>query len=256
MGGQELTGRETEVLHQIVAGKSNKEIGSVLFISEATVKTHINSLLSKLGLPTALRPRRQLCSAGSFTLTKRLLFAQRRKRLLRMMASSVLFALALAGVHAQEKNAWHTASESELKALIPARAPVEKERIETEFRTASGITDGEHRFIAGVVLITAGYSAEGKYSHFLIVQAPIKIGEIAARARANTSSAGRTMRFADGEVLRSSSRASRWDVEATLNPSIKSVPSFRVWPPADKSVMQIGRFSFPYHAAPFAASVH
>ncbi len=53
-----------------------------------------------------------------------------------------------------------------------------KERIETEFRTASGITDGEHRFIAGVVLITAGYSAEGKYSHFLIVQAPIKVGDM------------------------------------------------------------------------------
>jgi DNA-binding NarL/FixJ family response regulator len=50
MGGQELTGRETEVLKQIVAGKSNKEIGAVLFISEATVKTHINSLLGKLGV--------------------------------------------------------------------------------------------------------------------------------------------------------------------------------------------------------------
>jgi DNA-binding NarL/FixJ family response regulator len=50
MGGQELTGRETEVLHQIVAGKSNKEIASFLFISEATVKTHINSLLGKLGV--------------------------------------------------------------------------------------------------------------------------------------------------------------------------------------------------------------
>jgi len=50
MGGQELTARETEVLKQIVAGKSNREIGAVLFISEATVKTHINSLLGKLGV--------------------------------------------------------------------------------------------------------------------------------------------------------------------------------------------------------------
>lgn len=50
IGGQELTARETEVLKQIVAGRSNKEIGSVLFISEATVKTHINSLLGKLGV--------------------------------------------------------------------------------------------------------------------------------------------------------------------------------------------------------------
>jgi DNA-binding NarL/FixJ family response regulator len=45
-----LTARETEVLHLIVGGNSNKEIASALSISEATVKTHINSLLSKLGV--------------------------------------------------------------------------------------------------------------------------------------------------------------------------------------------------------------
>ncbi|MGA7318089.1 MAG: response regulator transcription factor, partial [Silvibacterium sp.] len=44
------TTRELEVLKRIVAGRSNKEIGSDLHISEATVKTHINSLLSKLGV--------------------------------------------------------------------------------------------------------------------------------------------------------------------------------------------------------------
>lgn len=50
MGGPELTTRELEVLRRIVAGRSNKEIGSDLHISEATVKTHINSILSKLGV--------------------------------------------------------------------------------------------------------------------------------------------------------------------------------------------------------------
>jgi two-component system NarL family response regulator len=45
-----LTERETDVLRQIVAGKSNKEIAAALFISEATVKTHINNMLSKLGV--------------------------------------------------------------------------------------------------------------------------------------------------------------------------------------------------------------
>ena len=50
MVGPELTARELEVLKLIVAGKSNKEIGLALFISEATVKTHINNLLSKLGV--------------------------------------------------------------------------------------------------------------------------------------------------------------------------------------------------------------
>lgn len=50
MGGPNLTARESEVLELIVAGKSNKEIGSDLTISEATVKSHINSILSKLGV--------------------------------------------------------------------------------------------------------------------------------------------------------------------------------------------------------------
>ncbi|WP_158793125.1 response regulator transcription factor [Granulicella sp. L60] len=48
--GSELTERETDVLKLIVRGNSNKEIGTKLFISEATVKTHINNLLSKLGV--------------------------------------------------------------------------------------------------------------------------------------------------------------------------------------------------------------
>jgi DNA-binding NarL/FixJ family response regulator len=50
MGGPALTARELEVLNRIVRGRSNKEIASDLHISEATVKTHINSLLGKLGV--------------------------------------------------------------------------------------------------------------------------------------------------------------------------------------------------------------
>jgi len=50
MGGPSLTARELEVLKRIVSGRSNKEIAGDLFISEATVKTHINSILSKLGV--------------------------------------------------------------------------------------------------------------------------------------------------------------------------------------------------------------
>ena len=50
MATEQLTQREQDVLEQIVRGKSNKEIGAALEISEATVKTHINNLLGKLGV--------------------------------------------------------------------------------------------------------------------------------------------------------------------------------------------------------------
>jgi DNA-binding NarL/FixJ family response regulator len=50
MSGDPLTARELRVLERIVAGRANKEIAGDLDISEATVKTHINNLLSKLGV--------------------------------------------------------------------------------------------------------------------------------------------------------------------------------------------------------------
>ena len=42
-----LTEREAEVLRLIAAGRSNAEIGSDLFVSEATVKTHVNRIFAK-----------------------------------------------------------------------------------------------------------------------------------------------------------------------------------------------------------------
>jgi DNA-binding NarL/FixJ family response regulator len=44
-----LTARETEVLRLIAQGLSNPEIAGRLFISEATVKTHINNTFAKIG---------------------------------------------------------------------------------------------------------------------------------------------------------------------------------------------------------------
>jgi len=43
-----LTIREQEVLTRIAEGKSNQEIGKHLFITEGTVKSHINRILAKL----------------------------------------------------------------------------------------------------------------------------------------------------------------------------------------------------------------
>jgi len=44
-----LTDREAEVLRLIAAGRSNAEIGQDLFVSEATVKTHVNRIFAKTG---------------------------------------------------------------------------------------------------------------------------------------------------------------------------------------------------------------
>lgn len=45
-----LTSREVDVLRRIAAGLSNSEIAADLFVSEATVKTHINHLFAKAGV--------------------------------------------------------------------------------------------------------------------------------------------------------------------------------------------------------------
>ncbi len=44
-----LTAREREVLKLIARGLSNPEIAELLFIGEATVKTHINNTFAKIG---------------------------------------------------------------------------------------------------------------------------------------------------------------------------------------------------------------
>src|SRR5215216_893324 len=98
-------------------------------------------------------------------------------RLTKAALSGVL-ALSAFGVAAAAAARWRPATADELRRVIPERAPVIKENIETEFRTASGVTDGRGRLIAGVVMITAGYSAEGKYSHFFLTQVPLRVGEL------------------------------------------------------------------------------
>jgi hypothetical protein len=157
----------------------------------------------------------------------------------------LLFSCSLATA---QKSAWRQASDAELASLLPARAPVEREHIETELRTASGIVDPRGRFIAGVVLLTAGYSADGKYSHYLLVQAPVRIGGVAlkpgeyvfgwSRALATDSlsvhfheaATGKPIGTADAHRIAGSSR----------------VESLHIWPPADKALIQIGRFGIPY----------
>jgi hypothetical protein len=163
---------------------------------------------------------------------------------------SALFLLLLsplARVAQAQKTAWRQATDAELASLLPARALVEKEHIETEMRTASGIANSRGRFIAGVVLLTAGYSAEGKYSHYLVVQAPIRIGGVLLKpgeyafgwtrtpgldvltVHFNQAATGALVGAADAHRIAGSSR----------------VESLHIWPP-DKALIQFGRFGISY----------
>ena len=47
-----LSQRENEILAQIVAGKTNQQIGDALHISEKTVRNHITHIYNKLGVRT------------------------------------------------------------------------------------------------------------------------------------------------------------------------------------------------------------
>ena len=143
---------------------------------------------------------------------------------------------------------WRAASEPELRKIIPARAPVIKENIETEFRTASGVTDGQGKFIAGVVMITAGYSAEGKYSHFFIAQVPIEVGDFSLTPGEYV--VGYQRKTADSITVtfyRASSGDKVGDVEALRNRKSSMVRALLIQPASGgRGTIQIGRFIFDY----------
>lgn len=162
---------------------------------------------------------------------------------------TIAFAIAItlfAGLPNSAQDSWRAATENELKDVIPPRAPVEKERIETESRTASGITDGKGKYVAGVVLITAGYSADGKYSHFFLTQVRLRVGDIDLRPgnyvfgwQKNTDSL--SVHFYEAQ-----SGKPVGTVEAVRNSRIGKIESFHIFPPSEKPIVQIGRFGFPY----------
>ena len=160
---------------------------------------------------------------------------------------SLLLPLSLASLQAaQTKQAWRTATPAELAAALPARAPVVKERIETEMRTASGIIDSHGKVIAGVVLITAGYSADGKYSHYVLVQAPITIGKIALAPGAYVFGWQRDQDSLLVKFYDAATGTEIGDVTMHRLPTGSRVESFRLWPPSDREIVQIGRFAIPY----------
>jgi NarL family two-component system response regulator LiaR len=64
----DLTSRELDVLRQLALGRSNKEIGAVLDISEETVKSHVGHLLSKLQVENRAQATVQAIKRGLVSL--------------------------------------------------------------------------------------------------------------------------------------------------------------------------------------------
>ena len=166
----------------------------------------------------------------------------------RRMVFAGLLLLVMSPMVWAQKGTWRQATDAELASLLPARAPVEKEHIETEMRTASGIVNAKGRYIAGVVLLTAGYSADGKYSHYLIVQVPVTMGGVVLKPGEYAFGWDRSKA---GDALRVRFHIAATGVlvgvaEAKRMAGTPRVESLHIWPPADKAVMQIGRFAIPY----------
>lgn len=63
--GGSLSAREIEVLVLVAAGKSNREIGRTLFLSEATVKSHLSHIFTKLGVSSRTRAVAAAREAGT-----------------------------------------------------------------------------------------------------------------------------------------------------------------------------------------------
>lgn len=159
---------------------------------------------------------------------------------------AALFFLLMFPVSQAENGAWRQATDAELASLLPARAPVQKEHIETEMRTASGIVNSHGHYIAGVVLITAGYSADGKYSHYLIVQAPLRIGGVALKPGEYVFGWVRNNEDLKVHFNVAATGALVGETEAHKIAGQTRVVSLHIWPPTDKPLIQIGRFGMPY----------
>ena len=168
---------------------------------------------------------------------------------LRLSVAVSFLLLILPLFHARaQSSTWRQATDVELAAALPTRAQVQGERIETEMRTASGIINNRGQVIAGVVLITAGYSADGKYSHFLKVQVPLRLGGVVLKAgdyafgwkrSPETDTLQISLHEAVTGVLVGETAAHR--IQGPVR-----IESLRIWPPDQKSILQIGRFQVPY----------
>lgn len=158
----------------------------------------------------------------------------------------VLFCTTFA-VLAESPESWRAATAEELSAFLPARAPVAKERIESEMRTASGIVNERGQLIAAVLLITAGYAAEGKISHYLLLQRAVRIGDSVVLSPGayvigwSRTNEGLVVHLYDAATVKERGRLIARPIAQP-----KRIESFRIWPPGEMSYIQIGRYMLPY----------
>ena len=123
---------------------------------------------------------------------------------------------------------------------------MEKERIETESRTASGVTNGSGKFIAGVVLITAGYSAEGKYSHYFVTQVPLKVGTLSLPAGEYVFGSKHQDDALAITFYQANDGKAMGTVSAPRQSRIGRIESFHISPPSEHGIIAIGRFGVTY----------
>jgi hypothetical protein len=148
------------------------------------------------------------------------------------------------------KHDWRSATPAELESILPTRAPVERERIETEMHSATGVIDSRGRTIAAVVLITAGYAANGKYSNYLLTQSSLRIGP-GILLLPGAYVMGWT-RATDGllvHIYEASTGTERGSITAPLLAKPLPVVPIKIWLPSEGSIIQIGRFVLPYTPA-------
>jgi hypothetical protein len=160
----------------------------------------------------------------------------RRDLLLAAILCTMSASVVAQGSGAGSKRDWRAATPAELEAVLPARAPVEKEHI-----------DLRGRVTAAVVLITAGYAANGKYYYYLLAQSSIRIG-----SNIDLPPGGYAIgwtRATDGllvHIYEAETGVERGTI--TAHPLSQPLPivSIKIWPPSERSVIQIGRFVLPY----------
>ena len=159
--------------------------------------------------------------------------------------TAVMFA---GGVSAAFGASWRVATAEELSAALPARAPVISERIETEMRSASGVIDEQGHLIAGVVLITAGYSANGKYADYLVIKTQVKVADTVLPPGGYLLGWTRSANNLLVTISQAATGKALLQVPARRNEALHRVEQLRIWP-APHGMIQLGRFTFDYTVA-------